>query len=108
MKYITKEEMKNYETYLYKRGRDIEIAKYNYFFLDEERIDVAMALSIYQNRDGGFGHGLEPDSLNPYSSPLQTSEGLRILKSVLEARSIIGVKSISNLPSSLVNVHGLR
>ena len=82
MKYITKEEMKNYETYLYKRGRDVEIAKYNYFFLDEERIDVAMALSIYQNRDGGFGHGLEPDSLNPYSSPLQTSEGLRILKSV--------------------------
>lgn len=82
MKFITKEEMNSYESYLYKRGRDIEIAKYNYFFLEGERIDVAFALTIYQNRDGGFGHGLEPDSLNPYSSPLQTSEALKILKAV--------------------------
>ena len=82
MKLITKQEMSNYESYLYKRGRDIEIAKYNYFFLEGERIDVAFALTIYQNRDGGFGHGLEPDSLNPYSSPLQTSEALKILKAV--------------------------
>ena len=82
MKNITIEELKLYEKYIYNRARDIEIAKYNYHFADGEREDVAMALSIYQNRDGGFGHGLEPDSLNPYSSPLQTSEALKILKHV--------------------------
>ena len=82
MKTISLEELKVYEKYIYNRARDIEIAKYNYHFNDGEREDVAMALSIYQNRDGGFGHGLEPDSLNPYSSPLQTAEALKILKHV--------------------------
>ena len=82
MKTLTRDDLKLYEKFLYNRGRDIEIAKYNYFFLEGERIDVAFALTIYQNRDGGFGHGLEPDSLNPYSSPLQTAEALKILKHV--------------------------
>ena len=82
MKILTIEELKNYEKFLYNRGRDIEIAKYNYHFNNGDRKDVAYALEIYQNRDGGFGHGLEPDSLNPYSSPLQTSEALKVLKHV--------------------------
>jgi len=29
-------------------------------------------LSQYQNPDGGFGHGLEADFWNPFSSPVQT------------------------------------
>lgn len=82
MKFLSVEEIKNYEKFLYNRGRDIEIAKFNYHFNDGDRKDVAFALGIYQNRDGGFGHGLEPDSLNPYSSPLQTSEALKTLKYV--------------------------
>ena len=82
MKTINIEELKKYEKFLYNRGRDIEIAKFNYHFNDGSKEDVVMALSIYQNRDGGFGHGLEPDSLNPYSSPLQTSEALKILKHI--------------------------
>ena len=82
MKIVTIEELKKYERILCNRGRDIEIAKFNYHFNEGDRSDVANALSIYQNRDGGFGHGLEPDSLNPYSSPLQTSEALKTLKHV--------------------------
>lgn len=82
MKTISIEELKKYEKFLYNRGRDIEIAKFNYHFNNGSKEDVVLALSIYQNRDGGFGHGLEPDSLNPYSSPLQTSEALKILKHV--------------------------
>ena len=34
---------------------------------------VIGALSAYQNSDGGFGHGLEPDFLLPTSSPMATS-----------------------------------
>ncbi len=82
MKNITIEDLKIYEKFLYNRGRDIEIAKFNYHFNNGSREDVATALSIYQNRDGGFGHGLEPDSLNPYSSPLQTSEALKVLRHI--------------------------
>jgi hypothetical protein len=28
------------------------------------------ALAVYQNEDGGFGHGIEPDNENPESSPM--------------------------------------
>ena len=82
MKIVTLEELKKYEKILCNRGRDIEIARFNYHFNNGDRSDVSNALSIYQNRDGGFGHGLEPDALNPYSSPLQTAEALKILKHV--------------------------
>ena len=33
---------------------------------------MVRALAAYQNPDGGFGHGLEADCLNPHSSPIQT------------------------------------
>ena len=31
--------------------------------------DVMDVLSCYQNEDGGFGHGLDANCLNPNSSP---------------------------------------
>src|ERR1700729_3777414 len=37
------------------------------------------ALVAFQNADGGFGHGLEPDLSSPASSAIATSIGLRIL-----------------------------
>jgi hypothetical protein len=40
---------------------------------------VLAALAPFQNADGGFGHGLEPDIQSPASSALATSIGLRIL-----------------------------
>ena len=36
----------------------------------------------YQNEDGGFGHGLEADFLNPNSSPIQTWWAIRILREI--------------------------
>jgi hypothetical protein len=38
-----------------------------------------VALSAYQNRDGGFGNGLEPDVQSPASSAIATSVALRFL-----------------------------
>jgi hypothetical protein len=40
---------------------------------------VLEALAPFQNADGGFGHGLEPDIPSPASSALATSIGLRFL-----------------------------
>jgi hypothetical protein len=37
------------------------------------------ALGFFQNADGGFGHGLEPDIPSPASSAIATSVGLRVL-----------------------------
>lgn len=64
---------------IYSQGRDLEVAIYNAVFESDEREMVSYALSIYQNKDGGFGHGLEPDCTNPNSSPFQTSVALEIL-----------------------------
>ena len=67
---------------VYQQGRDIEVAQYNYFFEKDDNESVPIALSLYQNEDGGFGGDLEPDSMNPNSSPFQTSVALEILTDV--------------------------
>jgi hypothetical protein len=41
--------------------------------------EVLAALAPYQNPDGGFGHGLEPDLPSPASSGIAASLGLRFL-----------------------------
>ncbi len=43
---------------------------------------VFSALVGYQNDDGGFGHGLEPDLATPASSAIATSVGLRLLAQI--------------------------
>jgi hypothetical protein len=37
------------------------------------------ALSAYRNGDGGFGHGLEPDKLNPESLPIDDQVALQVM-----------------------------
>ena len=43
---------------------------------------VMVALIAFQNPDGGFGHGLEPDTRSPASTAIATSIGLRLLARV--------------------------
>ena len=58
--------------WLYRNGRPLDVARYNYLFLNKDKQLVINLLKSYQNKDGGFGHGLEPDSQNPFSSPITT------------------------------------
>jgi hypothetical protein len=39
--------------------------------------DVVAQLDTFQNADGGFGHGIEPDVWHPASSPLATTVALQ-------------------------------
>jgi len=41
---------------------------------------VLAALAAYQNEDGGFGHGLEPDIRTPASSVIATTQAFAILR----------------------------
>jgi hypothetical protein len=41
---------------------------------------VLQELAVYQNADGGFGHGLEPDIRTPASSPLATTVAFGLLR----------------------------
>ena len=45
-------------------------------------VDVVPHLAAYQNADGGFGHGIEPDVWHPASSPLATTVALQYAKSI--------------------------
>jgi hypothetical protein len=44
--------------------------------------EVLVALIAFQNPDGGFGHGLEPDTRSPASTGIATSIGMRLLARV--------------------------
>ncbi|NSW51082.1 MAG: hypothetical protein HPY85_01080 [Anaerolineae bacterium] len=68
--------------YLLEYGRDVEQACYRHLFLGEHLASVITVLAQYQNADGGFGHGLEPDLQVPDSSILATSEALILLRSL--------------------------
>lgn len=50
-----------------------------YHFFDGSSEGVKHAVLAYQNVDGGFGHGLEPDSSSPESQPLFTLMALELL-----------------------------
>ncbi len=61
------------------RGRLLERAAAAYAFDDGPAWQVLDALSAFQNPDGGFGHGLEPDLVSGASSAVATAVALRRL-----------------------------
>jgi hypothetical protein len=68
--------------FLETHGRDIDRARFDYHFGDGSQDAVLEALSHYQNEDGGFGHGLEPDISAPVSNPFATELALAIFSEV--------------------------
>ena len=68
--------------FIYQNARPLDFARWRYLFEDGKREDVLRILAAYQNEDGGFGHGLEADCLNPDSSPVQTWAATEILREV--------------------------
>ncbi|MCL2841492.1 MAG: hypothetical protein FWE05_12070 [Defluviitaleaceae bacterium] len=68
--------------WMYRNARNIELALWQYEFENGSEETVLDALSFYQNEDGGFGNALEPDSLNPNSTPYTTNHAINILNSI--------------------------
>ena len=58
--------------FIYRNARPLDLARWQYHFEGGNKEAVLTALSAYQNKDGGFGHALEPDAWNPSSAPIQT------------------------------------
>lgn len=61
-------------------ARPLEIACVRHLLSDGTVEEVVLELSRFQNEDGGFGHGLEPDFLNPHSSATQSWAATHIIK----------------------------
>jgi len=68
--------------FVFQRARPIDCARWNFLFGSGSPEAVLDVLSNYQNSDGGFGHGLEPDFWNPNSSPMQTWGATEIVHSL--------------------------
>jgi hypothetical protein len=80
MKKINQDQVKKSEEYIKNNCRTLELARIDYLLSGGSNTVVANELRKYQNRDGGFGHGLEPDFLLPLSSPMATTEALQIIE----------------------------
>ena len=61
-------------------ARPLDIARYFYFFEGGDRKWILQILQAYQNKDGGFGNGLLPETLNPESSPRSTRYAIDLLR----------------------------
>lgn len=70
---------KKAKSFVYRNARALDLARWQYHFESGQKEPVLKALSYYQNKDGGFGHALEPDSWNPNSTPIQTWAATEIL-----------------------------
>ncbi|MDZ7671820.1 MAG: hypothetical protein U5K53_03145 [Halanaerobiales bacterium] len=76
------------EQYLTDNCRLLEKKLFDYHIKDADTKDVLFALKLYQNKDGGFGQGLESDFRFPDSSPMATSIGLRILSKLEKTEEV--------------------
>jgi hypothetical protein len=68
--------------FLMERARPLERKAFEHAFERAPAWPVLDELARFQNPDGGFGHGLEPDALTGASGALATSVALRYLAEV--------------------------
>ena len=82
MKKISKTLLSKINSYMNKEARPLERAIFNNYFNDSGVNAILDSLEAFQNSDGGFGQGLEPDFKLIQSSPMATSIGLRHLSKI--------------------------
>lgn len=91
MKIITNKELMDIERQIFNKARDIDVAIFNALMDEESRDFVVDCLTMYVNKDGGFGNALHIDNYNTNSSVYQTYEALRIF-------DMCGIDSYSDNP----------
>lgn len=82
MKTISRQVLDKSCAYLEQHCRPLEQKRFAYLFNDGSAGEVLDCLQQYQNDDGGFGNGLEPDFLLPDSSPLATTIAFQIFQKI--------------------------
>ena len=82
MKLLKGEAFERARTFVAEQGRELDRRLLSHYFDDGPAAAVMEELANYQNEDGGFGNGLEPDIQMPGSSVLTTTMALRILREV--------------------------
>lgn len=67
------------KTLVFREGRLLERKLFEHFFESGTRQACVKALHAYQNPDGGFGNGIEPDLLCPDSTAVGAETALYVL-----------------------------
>ena len=70
------------EAFIWKNARLLERQLFAYHFKNDSPESVRAILLAYQNKDGGFGHALEPDIRCPDSQPVPVEHALKILDTI--------------------------
>ncbi|TET58166.1 MAG: hypothetical protein E3J52_09100 [Promethearchaeota archaeon] len=79
MRNLSKNQVKKIKDFVFKNGRLLERNLFLYFFENGNKDAVIKALLAYQNLDGGFGNGIEPDLLCPDSTAIGAETAMYIL-----------------------------
>ncbi|HWF75967.1 MAG TPA: hypothetical protein VN694_02205 [Caulobacteraceae bacterium] len=107
-KLLTRARFAAAEAFVREKGRPLDAALLALGLGRGSADDALAALVGFQNGDGGFGHGLEPDLATPASSAIATSVGLRILARLdTPARRPTAVAAIDWLAGTLDSETGV-
>lgn len=82
MKRLTAGAFERAKAFVMEQGRDLDRALLEFHFGNGTAERVLAALAAYQNDDGGFGHGLEPDLRTPASSVIATTVAFQNFRSL--------------------------
>ncbi|MFW9820898.1 MAG: hypothetical protein ACFFE5_14920 [Candidatus Thorarchaeota archaeon] len=75
---IDENQFKKIKEFIFRNGRLLERKLFSYFFENGSINEVIKALVPYQNLDGGFGNGIEPDLLCPDSTAIGAETAMYI------------------------------
>jgi len=79
MQLVDSQRLTQAELCIWNNARLLERLRFAALFRDGSQQAVTEALRAYQNADGGFGLGIEPDFRGPISQPLGCDFALRVL-----------------------------
>ncbi|QGH36694.1 hypothetical protein GI584_22710 [Gracilibacillus salitolerans] len=100
---LTKQSIGKSSSWIKRNARPLEAARWSYLFEGAPRDEVIHYLSAFQNEDGGFGHGIEPDFWTPDSSPMATWAAGQILMEIGAGSDEQIVKSMLSYLSKTCN-----
>ncbi|NGP43966.1 hypothetical protein G4V62_03000 [Bacillaceae bacterium SIJ1] len=86
------------------KARGLERSRFEYLFENASKESVIAQLKAYQNEDGGFGHGIEPDFWLPLSSPMATWAAGQILLEIDADANEPMVKSMVSYLVTTLNI----
>ena len=79
---LSKDRYHKARDFIFINARMIERRLFHYHFGNDDPEGVFHAVYAYRNKDGGFGHGMEPDTASPESQPLFSIMALETLDEV--------------------------